>query len=62
VAIKGPIACNGFGFKEILTERVIAHPITLSAFFPGFHYESRSQVTYAKMDSILAYKVSCVAI
>jgi len=41
VTIKDITACNGFGFKSqgMLTERVVAHPITLFPFSAGWHYE-----------------------
>jgi len=64
VTIKDIITYNGFGFKEwgILTERVVTHHIILSLFPQVCIMTSMSQVTYAKMDSILACQVSCVPI
>ena len=48
--------------QGILIERVVAHPITLFLFPQACIMTSRRQVTYAKMYSILACKVSCVPI
>jgi len=41
VTIKDITTCNGFSFKESgkLTEHVVAHPITLSPFSQGLHYD-----------------------
>ena len=48
---KDIIACNGFGFKGgwgTLTERVVAHPTTLSPFPQVFLVTGESQTSYAK--------------
>jgi len=63
MTIKDIIACNGFVLRgqKTLTERVVAHPTTLSPFPPGFLVTGRSWINYVKMESILACRVSCVS-
>ena len=59
---KDIIVCNGFAFKGgwgTLTERVVAHPTTLSPFPPGFLYDRKK---LNQRESIVACKVSLVPI
>jgi len=63
VTIKDIIGYNGFGFKGV-SEHSLSVWLLIPLLFPPFSQvgimTSTSRVTYVKMESILACKVSCV--